>query len=228
MTLFQVQDLRFGSGTVVSRHCVSFELEAGQALWIRGSSGAGKSSLLRALARLDPHSEGDMALKGVKWQAIPAEQWRRQVTYVHQRPVLLPGSVFDNLERAFTLACSQSRSRGRPAARALLQALQLPASLLVRDAATLSFGEAARVSLARALLIEPRVLLLDEPTASVDPQSCEAIAKVLRDWLGGARRAIVGVSHENRIVDLVGGRVLWLEGHSLDTSGQAARGAEPA
>lgn len=179
----------------------SFRLDAGAALQVAGPSGCGKTTLLRILARLDARDSGELLLRGEPAVRIPPVRWRRQVVYLAQHPVMLEGTVHYNLDAgcAPRIARQTSDETGhnrREEARLLLRALLLdPDELLDQNARTLSGGEAARVALARALLIHPAVLLADEPTASLDPDGAGALVKVLTGWVGRGG-ALVLVAHD--------------------------------
>jgi len=160
---------------------VNFELQKGGVLAITGSSGSGKTSLLRLLNRLDEPTSGTVLVEGADYHNIEARELRRKLGMVTQRPYLFPGSVADNL-------------RFGPAQRGEILPLETIEELLTqvglkdysrRDVANLSGGEAQRVSVARALANSPLALLLDEPTAALDEAAKleveSAIQKVMRD-----------------------------------------------
>jgi len=170
----------------------------GAVLVVRGPSGAGKSTLLRILARLQPCISGEVLLKGRSWREIPGTEWRSEVHYVAQKPVLFDGSVADNLAVPFeSRMLREKKSFDSERAKACLEELMLSApGFLRQDARTLSGGEAARLVFARALLVGPSVLLLDEPAAPLDGESREAFYRVLTKWLKASGRAAVLVSHD--------------------------------
>lgn len=147
------------------------DVRAGEVVALVGPNGSGKSSLLRALALMERPAAGRVILGG---SPVPdgrraRERLRRRVTLALPRPHLFRGTVRSNLERA--LAAHGVPSRERPArVTPALERLGL-GSLAERDARTLSSGETARVSLARALVLRTEVLLLDEPFAHVDPDA---------------------------------------------------------
>lgn len=175
---------------------VSGQVEAGGVLSVQGASGAGKSTLLRVLARLMAAHGGEVFLQGRSWQEIPPQEWRTRVQYVAQKPVLFEGTGEENLRVPFLLrAVQQKKSYSPVMARDYLRQLHIHESILSQPARSLSGGEAARLSLVRALLLDPEVLLLDEPTASLDADNRERLMGVLSRWVGQQQRAIVMVSH---------------------------------
>ncbi len=137
----------------------------GEILGLVGPSGAGKSTLLRLLNFLESPTSGTITYKGIHYDGGAPLAVRRRVTTVFQRPVLLDGTVSYNVSYGLRL-------RGHRAiadrVEDMLKRVGLSA-LADAHVATLSGGEAQRVALARALLVEPEVLLLDEPTANLDP-----------------------------------------------------------
>jgi putative ABC transport system ATP-binding protein len=177
---------------------VNMSVHFGDRVGIVGSSGAGKTVLLRALAMLDPIDAGEILWNGrpVHGDAVPG--YRKQVIYLHQRPALYEGSVEDNLRYPFTLEGHRSNAFDRSRVVDLLAALGRDAGFLAKSSRDLSGGEAQIVALIRAIQLEPSVLLLDEPTASLDPGTAQALEAVINRWLTAktGERALVWVSHD--------------------------------
>ena len=181
------------------RLVVSGQVETGQVLYVQGPSGSGKSTLLRILGRLLTASGGEAWLQGRSWKDIPAPQWRLKVPYLSQKPVVFDGTVEDNLLMPFRFKLLSQRPSPSPGQiKDYLERLKLPASLLEQSAKTLSGGEAARMALIRALLLEPEVLLLDEPTAYLDEDNRQHLLTLLKYWVAEKSRAIVMVSHNEQ------------------------------
>jgi putative ABC transport system ATP-binding protein len=170
---------------------------------IIGPSGAGKSSLLRLLNRLEDPTAGRVLLDGVALTDLDVLALRRRVVLVGQQPVLLTGSVAEELRVA------RPGLADAPAAR-LLGQVGLPPAFLHRTTTGLSGGEAQRVCLARALALEPEVLLLDEPTSALDPTSTAAIGVLIAE-LVAAGGTVLAVSHHQRWTAQVAHRVLVLD-----------------
>ena len=177
---------------------VNIAVHYGDRVGIVGSSGAGKTVLLRALAMLDPIDAGEILWNGrpVRGDTVPA--FRKQVIYLHQRPALYEGSVEDNLRYPFTLKGHRSNAFDRSRVVDLLAALGRDAGFLAKSSRDLSGGEAQIVALIRAIQLEPSVLLLDEPTASLDPGTGQALEVVIDRWLSAktGERALIWVSHD--------------------------------
>ena len=154
------------------------DINRGEILALVGPSGAGKSTLLRLLNFLETPASGYVRFLGQEFSStkpMPLE-WSRRVTTVFQRPILLNRTVWDNVKFGLHL-----RGQRRVAQRieAALEQVGLR-SMARRRARTLSGGEAQRVALARAMVLEPDVLLLDEPTANLDPYNVGLIEDIVR------------------------------------------------
>jgi putative ABC transport system ATP-binding protein len=163
-------------------HPATLDLHASDHLVITGPSGAGKSVLMRSLALLDPLSAGSVLLRGREVAACEIPAYRAQVAYIRQRPAMQGGTVEDNLRLPYTLKAYAGRHYDAARAQALLTAAGKPANFTTKHARDLSGGEAQIVALIRVLQLDPSVLLLDEPTAALDPESTEAIETLVLDW----------------------------------------------
>ena len=178
----------------------------GDRLAVRGPSGAGKTLLLRALAGLDELDEGALLSGGRAVTDLPTH--RARIAHLAQRPALFEGTVRDNLCAAFGFA-AQPGTYDEASARELVAALGRDVALLDQSASDLSGGEAQTVGLARALLPAPTVLLLDEPTAGLDPDRAGAVERAVSDFLAAdPGRAAVWTSHDARQLERVADRAL--------------------
>lgn len=155
---------------------IELAVRAGEIVDIVGPSGSGKSTLLRALALLLPAATGELLLDGVPASSLRPEEWRTRVTLLPQRPVVMPGSVRDNLLMPWRLKTRSGRGvPHEPRMRDALDMLGLPSVGLDREAVRLSVGQQARLAFARVWLTSPRVLLLDEADAALDEDSTSAM-----------------------------------------------------
>ncbi len=168
---------------------------------LNGPSGSGKSRLLRALADLDPHG-GELYLQGQACQAIPAPLWR-------QRVGLLPA------EPQWWYDTAAAHFDHPPVAE--LERLDLPGALLQQPVRQLSTGERQRLALLRLLQHRPRVLLLDEPTASLDEARAEAVEALVRDYLDRHQAAALWVSHTPQQLARVTSRQLLIQSQRLES-----------
>lgn len=215
-------------------------LHPGELVTVRGPTGAGKSLLLRALAQLDPSDAGRLELLGRPAEAYAATEWRRRVVYLHQSPALLPGTAEENLRAPFQWGAHGDRSYDRDRTLAWLEPLDRGSAWLERPVADFSGGERQLLALLRALLVEPSILLLDEPTAALDPAATGTVERTVGSWLdrsGERPRSALWVTHDVAQARRVGGRRLRLEhgrlepdpGPELDRSGDDRSGiAGPA
>jgi ABC-type iron transport system FetAB ATPase subunit len=160
---------------------LTFEVAAGECLAVEGPSGSGKTRLLRAIADLDP-AGGYVFLEGVERSEMAGPAWRRQVRYASAEP-------------AWWAATPREHFPPNAKLDRLLSALALEPAILDRPLAQLSTGERQRLGLLRALADEPRVLLLDEPTAALDATS-RALAEELIKFQLLAERIVLLVSHD--------------------------------
>ncbi len=205
---------RFGPLTAL--HPLDLDLAAGETLALLGPNGAGKSTLLRLLAGLARPSTGTLAI-GDASASRPAR--RAAVGFVaHATFLYAQLTARENLELAAKLyGVADPRAR----AAALIEAHDLGA-VAERAAGALSRGMAQRVSIARALVHEPRLLLLDEPFSGLDPRAAERLAERLAAQRGPERAAVL-VTHElaraaqlaTRALVLVRGRARWLAASAL-------------
>jgi ABC-type iron transport system FetAB ATPase subunit len=180
-----------------------FDVEAGECIAIQGPSGAGKSVLLRMLADLDPH-EGEALLDGQSSASMRAPAWRAQVVYQAAEPAwweATAGEHFDAAQRGFL---DQA-----------LPALGLSAALLDAEVERLSTGERQRLALLRSLARNPRVLLLDEPTAALDPASVARVEALLSNFLARGMALLI-VTHSAEQARRLAHRIFHLERGRLD------------
>jgi len=174
----------------------SGEVKANEILLLQGPSGAGKTTLLRALARLHPRASGSIWLNEKPCEDVPPPRWRRSVHYVAPR-VLANATVLENIMYPFQFSIYKKETPPpRMTVALFLDELGLDEGILTQEARTLSGGEAARVALVRAILIEPVVLLLDEPAAPLDEKAKENLASFLSRWVADGERGILLVSHQ--------------------------------
>jgi tungstate transport system ATP-binding protein len=189
---------------------------AGEILSIVGPSGAGKSTLLRLLNFLEEPAGGELFFEGTNFNGrVPPLELRRQVTTVFQRPILLNRSVTANVAYGLRIR----GQGGKEADQAVANALERVglSDLAKASARTLSGGEAQRVALARALVFRPRVLLLDEPTANLDPYNIKIIEEIISQVNREQDTTVVLVTHNifqaKRLADRV---ALLLEGRLVE------------
>jgi tungstate transport system ATP-binding protein len=168
------------------------EVVRGELLCLVGPTGAGKSTLLRLLAALEAPRSGRLWFSDCRLDShgVPLEV-RRRITLVFQRPLLLAGTVRANVEYGLRL---RGRDRHAPQVEAVLERLRL-SDLALRSARTLSGGQMQLVALARALVLEPEALLLDEPTANLDPARVALVEEVIGEVHRQQGTTVVWATH---------------------------------
>lgn len=186
---------------------VSIDVARGEVLAVVGASGAGKSSFLRLLNRLDEPTGGAVFLEERDHRTVPPRELRRRVGMVMQTAALFPGTVAGNVRFG-------PRQRGEElpdaAVATLLAQVGLP-GFGERDAGSLSGGEAQRVAIARAVANEPAVLLLDEPTSALDERSKREIEALVLEVVRARSLTCVIITHDLAQAARVATRVLVLE-----------------
>jgi amidase len=208
--LLEVRDVRSGYGRVPVLHGVSFQLAEGEALGIVGHNGMGKTTLLKTLMGLLPATGGHITLEGTEVTREPAHaRSRRGLAYVPQGRGILPGlSALDNLRLAWTGDSNESEQEAVERCVALFPRLS---PLLDRRGGTLSGGEQQMLALARALVPNPWIILLDEPSEGVQPSIVNEIGKILSRLKAEAKLAIVIVEQNLDLVLDVATRIAVLE-----------------
>ena len=205
---FEQVSRRFGAVSAVTG--VDLTIVAGSFVALVGESGSGKSTLLRAINRLDEGAlrEGRVTIGGEDVTAAPLTELRRRIGYVFQSIGLFP-----HMDVAANLAIGR-RVRGETLAdtdvAALLDQVGLPAEFARRMPRELSGGQAQRVGIARALAIEPEILLLDEPFAALDPVTRDALGKTVRALHEARGLTTILVTHDMAEAMLLADRVIVL------------------
>jgi tungstate transport system ATP-binding protein len=195
----------YGSGNALSN--ISLNIKEGETLGIVGESGAGKTTLLRLLAGLDLHTSGKYTWRGKPVDHVSAAELRRDATMIFQHPLFIRGSVYQNVAYGLTLRNIPSEEIERRVADTLTK-VRLK-GFETRDARRISGGEQQRVSLARALVLDPKTLLLDEPTANLDSENASIISDVIAGEAG--TRTIIIASHDLSRVGRLAERVIEIE-----------------
>jgi putative ABC transport system ATP-binding protein len=208
---FVLDQITVTRGSTRLLDAVDTRIEAGRCTAVVGPSGAGKSTLLRLLNRLDEPSTGRVLLDGLPVAELDVLALRRRVGLVAQRPVLLTDQVAAELRVGRPDLPEQRLAE-------LLARVGLPTGFSSRRTAELSGGETQRVCLARALAVEPDVLLLDEPTSALDGTNATVITDLARDHVAGGGTVVL-VSHDLTVVRGAAERVLVLDHGRLVAAG---------
>ena len=221
---FSLRHVEQRRGDVQTLRDVDLDIPDGEVVAIVGPSGAGKTSLIRLLNRLDDPVSGTITYRGSAIESIEVRELRRRVAFVFQAPVMFAGTVADNLAIARDLAVAAS---GKPlpnelAPNAALELAGVDPALGSRDAQALSGGERQRVSIARALMTRPEGILLDEPTSALDPDIADHIMSTVRTLADTMRLTVVMVSHRLEEARAVSTHVVFMEAGKVVETGATA------
>ena len=206
----EIRGLRYVADGTKILAGIDASMPDGDVTAVVGPSGAGKSTLLRTINRLIEPSSGEVYLDGEPASSLDPLELRRRVGMVFQIPALFGGSVEEAVLYGARLSGKDADSRR------LLEVVGLDASLAGRDPQSLSVGQQQRVTMARALALEPEALLLDEPTSALDEAARRRIEELVRDLNARLGLTMVFVSHDLAQVQRVADRVVVLaEGRSV-------------
>mgnify|MGYP000663208798 CR=1 FL=1 len=179
---------------------VNLSLQGGDIVCVSGPSGSGKSRLLRAVADLDPH-QGRVALDEMEQGSVPGYRWRRQVMMVPADSQWWYEDVGAHFE---------------PEQRTLPSALGLPPETMNWTVSRLSSGERQRLAIARALARQPRVLLLDEPTANLDQDMTHQVENWLLEEIRARDLIVIWIAHDIGQIERVASRHYRIQGSALE------------
>lgn len=188
---------------------ISFEVSAGSCIGIVGASGAGKTSLLKVINRLLEVNQGKILFEGEEIHRIPVIALRRKITLLPQESKLLGMTVRQTLAYPLTLR-GIDRSTIEQRIQDWSERLHLPSDWLDRTEIQLSVGQRQLVAIARALMIQPQVLLLDEPTSALDAGRGEFLIQVLRELAVRSSLTILMVNHQLDLVERFADQILHL------------------
>jgi putative ABC transport system ATP-binding protein len=189
---------------------LNVEIYPGDRIAIKGPSGVGKSLLLRTIAGLEPVQTGQILFEGQPLSTLHMPDYRAKVIYLHQRPALLEGTVEDNLKVPFQLKIHDRKRYDHQLILTYLAQLDRPITFLETPSQALSGGEMQLVALMRSLQLSPQILLLDEPTASLDDKTTQQVESVLAQWqAANSQRILIWVSHNGAQLQRVCDR--WFE-----------------
>jgi tungstate transport system ATP-binding protein len=190
------------------------DIEKGQVLAVAGPNGAGKTTLLLVLARLLKPEQGEIQFNGQPWKSIPDLEYRQHIGLVMQDSLLLNRSVFDNVATGLRFRHLPKNEVTRRTEE-WLERLNI-SHLRRRPSSQLSGGEARRVALARAFVLQPDLLLLDEPFSALDRASRHKLQNDLKTILVGAKTTTVFSTHSETDVQILSDRKIELYGGKLE------------
>jgi tungstate transport system ATP-binding protein len=216
-TILEVRNIEFERGGTILLNIPSLSIEKGEILALIGPNGAGKTSFLQTLSYLLKPFQGEIFFSGKKVEThISVLEYRRKLAMVFQEPLLFDTTVFNNVASGLKI---RGMKRKEIVGRVMEQLERFGISHLSRRSAkTLSGGEAQRASLARAFALQPEILLLDEPFASLDPPTRESLIGDLEHILKQTGTTVIFATHDrkeaftlsNRIAVMNQGKILQL------------------
>jgi ABC-type methionine transport system ATPase subunit len=215
---FALEGVRQESGGVRILDDLTLDIPEGAVTALIGPSGAGKSSLLRLLNRLDDPVAGIIRYRGRPLCDLPVREHRRRVGFVFQTPIVFPGSVRDNLTVAAEIA-QVPPEEIEPRVRSSLDLAEVHGDLVDRDSSRLSVGQKQRVNVARVLMTGPEVLLLDEPAASLDPETAEKLMGTIARLSADHGITVVAATHRLTDARDVSAHTVMLDGGRLVEAG---------
>ena len=213
--LLRTHELSRQAGDKLIVDHISLDVYAGDMMAILGKSGAGKSSFLRLINRLDEPTYGTVYLNGQDYRQLSPRELRRRVGMMMQSAYLFPGTVTDNVrfgprQQGIELTASEIDD--------LLEAVGLK-GFASRDVTRLSGGEAQRVSLARALANRPEVLLLDEPTSALDERAEREIEALLTRVIRDYKLTCMMITHDTAQAARIANRAILIDAGRLVENG---------
>ena len=199
-TLFSLEGVSLHSATGPILDRISLTLEPLKLYLIAGPSGGGKTSLLRLLNGLTSPTSGEVRYRGKLISEYDLPRLRSEVVMLTQEPVMAPGTVEDNIMAPFSFASNRSKVPNDDLVPQLIAELGLRVDILKQNVKILSGGEKQRVALIRALLPDPKVLIIDEPTSALDPLSEEKVIAALTRI--STTVSLIVVSHSTRFLGI--------------------------
>jgi len=199
-TIVELRGVTKEYGNILALDNASLRVEGGEVFGLIGPNGSGKTTLLRILAAIETPTRGEIHFKGVRIDADNRSLLTRNITMVFQKTVMFTGTVYDNVAYGLKLK-GYSRKDVAVIVKEALSTVKLE-RFEKRSAKKLSGGEQQRVAIARALALDTQVMLLDEPTANIDPKNASIIEDVLKTISQRKRTVIIATQNMTQAEDL--------------------------
>ena len=211
--VIEIQDMTLVLGGRKILDVPTFSLESGESVSLMGPNGAGKSSLLFVMALLQDPTSGKLKYFGKSLEEHPRLELQRRMAMVFQKPMLLDLNVVENVDLGLKFRGINRKERTRRIMDSLEQ--MEVAHLAHRRARSLSGGEAQRVAIAQALVVDPEIIFLDEPFSNLDKEIREELMIHIDQLLRGKCITTVMVTHHRREADVMTDAVYWMEDGAL-------------
>jgi len=207
--IVQVENLSYAyDHPLITLDGINFTLNRDEMVYLSGESGCGKSTLLKLLNRLLEPDTGALFYDGKRYADIDPMELRKKVQFVSQTPFLFSISVLENFKISSPECTDEEVVE-------LMRGFNLPLDLLQSDGNRLSVGQASRICVIRSLLLRPEVMLLDEPTAALDPRNTDIFFRLFEELRTKHKFATVWVTHEPERAKYMAGRHLFIKGGGL-------------
>jgi tungstate transport system ATP-binding protein len=229
MALLEISSLGKSYGKKEILKGIDLTVEPGEVFGLIGPTGSGKTTFLRLINLLDEPSAGSILFHGSEVSRRPEKEKiaaRRKMAMVFQKPVMFKASVKDNVSYGLRMRGRVDATDAAVGKMSMIDRVEESLAAVglsgyeSRDANTLSGGETQRIALARALVLQPELLLLDEPTANLDPGSAASIDSLLQS-LAGSRTAVILATHNMQQCRKLAGRVAVLQSGRLMAVGKS-------
>jgi len=220
-SIFKLENINFSVDGLNILQNISLDIRPNDFVVLLGPSGSGKSTLLRMLNCLNSPTFGTINFHDKPISDYDIAQLRQKVGMVFQSPTMINGTVRENLTMTQKWT-KEGNSLADDELIEILEKVDLNSEFLNKDARSLSGGEQQRIAIARTLLNKPEVLLLDEPTANLDPQLANKILKLVDQLYQDLKLTVILVSHDHQIIKQFAKRVVYLVGGEIIEKGDSA------
>ena len=219
-SIFKLANINFSIDGLKILQDISLDIKPSEFVTLLGPSGSGKSTLLRMLNCLNSPTSGSIYFNDKPITDYDIAQLRQKVGMVFQSPTMINGTVTENLTmtQKWTKDGDIFSDKGLTE---ILEQVGLSSEFLNKNARSLSGGEQQRIALARVLLNKPDVLLLDEPTANLDPQLANKILKLVYQLYQDLKLTVIMVSHDHQIIKQFAKRIAYLIDGKIIEEGNA-------
>ena len=218
--IIEIRDVHLWYGEYEALRGVNLTVKQGEVIVLLGPSGSGKSTFIRAINRLEEHSQGDIIVKGIplSYDVRNIAEIRREVGMVFQQFNLFPHlTIMENITLAPINVRKWSREKSEEIGMKWLTRVGIPEQAN-KYPGQLSGGQQQRVAIARTLTMEPEVLLFDEPTSALDPEMVKEVLEVMSD-LAAEGYTILAVTHEMGFARSVADRIIFMDHGEILESG---------
>ena len=218
-SMIEVVDVEKAFGKLDVLKGISFSIKPGEIVGLIGSSGSGKSTILRCINGLERFHKGDVLINGNSILEDKSQVY--QTGMVFQNFNLFPHyTVLENITKPCVTVKKMSPDNAKEKALALLKKVQL-SDKISQYPATLSGGQQQRLAIARALSMEPKIMLFDEPTSALDPELVQEVLKTMKDLVADGLTMII-VSHQMNMLKSLAGRIIYLNQGVVEESGSTS------